>query len=904
MFVQEVGPDGKFLSAAICTPCTGRGYVLPAEPYSCHFCPSPNQTYVDKACACDTGTTLVTQWESSLCFADAVVQSFRNKYPEQAAASITYKMVVTGTSGGAAATATTVLSDTFTRSFTSAALQCQEQSNGTACQAVGNLCVLDLYDVNSEACKFFADTARQRTVVNSISQWSAHMPWLYFSTDTQATTGTVATSVSFNPAKASTTVSSRVRLVMGTYSLRGKWLGFTNLTDTFQLCPPDPKQSENFLFFGHRYEQSCNLDLLPFLQGSVGEPLFYDIYLQDQGNALVPVKIRLRDYTTNNVKVNINSNSVDDIFVRRFFLYDNVGGKRDATSAPQVVRVASSLRVLITLDKSRGQSMYPPVVEIGYTDHLATDIVNYARPAIGILAPTAKNPSVATPTIRFTIEYTGSVSGFLNTMLFLFITLMILVFLAAIFKLFFLIRRTQSAAIDMVFMFKMLVFFAEVFGRVFFWLLVGISFYWFIFFKWEDAVHVLLPTEADSRPFGSLLIACFATMFVHIIHVIYNQCRSDVFFMDWEKSRGRLQGKGTDQGESVSVTVWRTVLCANEFNELATFRHLSFEVTILAVLFFLDGLGLKQYAGSQPNGRTTATTHFVLEFAIATFFWLAIAFAQYLIKFPIIYRWFEDPLNNFVDLLSVSNISVLILKERFYGFYLHGRCVHAHADVDLAEMRQNLTREAENKVSRRGLLVSDETALQTYEVYLTSELRQEYDSRFGSLMHESVTKNRAAAREAAGGQGLFRARMQDPRAQAKLIPERMVSAYASLNAFLCGFIGAVQSETGEAQVLEKTFVDKAFGLPPDMSQLRHAQFFRDTSMAWTQQLFAGYEMDFLIFNVLTFGVVNYGMSGQAGGTFIAALVTYLLQEVLIYARNFYGENNLAEKTLVDQRFLI
>lgn len=82
----------------------------------------------------------------------------------------------------------------------------------------------------------------------------------------------------------------------------------------------------------------------------------------------------------------------------------------------------------------------------------------------------------------------------------------------------------------------------------------------------------------------------------------------------------------------------------------------------------------------------------------------------------------EDKIRQFVDLCSVSNvssghcmkpffsvfmawiniffvfvsvqISVFILSYRCFGYYIHGRSVHGHADTNMEEMNNNLRREA------------------------------------------------------------------------------------------------------------------------------------------------------------------------------------------------------------------
>lgn len=50
-------------------------------------------------------------------------------------------------------------------------------------------------------------------------------------------------------------------------------------------------------------------------------------------------------------------------------------------------------------------------------------------------------------------------------------------------------------------------------------------------------------------------------------------------------------------------------------------------------------------------------------------------------------------MTNFVVCVSVQ-ISVLLLSHRCFGYYIHGRSVHGHADTNMEEMNNNLKREA------------------------------------------------------------------------------------------------------------------------------------------------------------------------------------------------------------------
>ena len=69
------------------------------------------------------------------------------------------------------------------------------------------------------------------------------------------------------------------------------------------------------------------------------------------------------------------------------------------------------------------------------------------------------------------------------------------------------------------------------------------------------------------------------------------------------------------------------------------------------------------------------------------------AFPQFLFVSLIYERFFQHPIQQFVDLCSLANISVFILETDLYGYYIHGRSVHGRADTGLREMHLNFVRE-------------------------------------------------------------------------------------------------------------------------------------------------------------------------------------------------------------------
>jgi len=73
------------------------------------------------------------------------------------------------------------------------------------------------------------------------------------------------------------------------------------------------------------------------------------------------------------------------------------------------------------------------------------------------------------------------------------------------------------------------------------------------------------------------------SMFCYIIYQIYRQSNIDLLFIDWEKPKEYFKGGEIKKG----VSIWRTLLCCNEFNELQDSRYVNLEDIYIFVIFLL-----------------------------------------------------------------------------------------------------------------------------------------------------------------------------------------------------------------------------------------------------------------------------------------------------------------------------
>jgi meckelin len=106
-------------------------------------------------------------------------------------------------------------------------------------------------------------------------------------------------------------------------------------------------------------------------------------------------------------------------------------------------------------------------------------------------------------------------------------------------------------------------------------------------------------------------------------------------------------------------------------------------------------------------------------------FCFVLALIQYLIYILFYQRFVEDKIINFIDLCSVTNISVFILMENQYGYYIHGRSPHGTADINMKEMLNNLERETNQTIGGRGLQPNSED--QIFIVRIDRSFRLQYE---------------------------------------------------------------------------------------------------------------------------------------------------------------------------------
>ncbi|XP_050021369.1 meckelin isoform X1 [Alexandromys fortis] len=770
-------------------------------------------------------------------------------------------------------------SEWFTRHLQAAAAACWVHANLTSCQALGNICVMNMNSYDSttfDACRLFHyifESTAGLSSVHSVPFWRQNLPWLFYGDQSGMAPQVLSTTPL--PTNFSFKGQHQLKFVAASYDIRGNFIKWQSLEGgVLQLCPDTETRLDAAYSFGTTYQQNCEISLSKIL-ADFPSPIFYDVYLEytdkDEHRYVWAVPVLNLNLQHNKMFVNQDSSSSKWLLTRRIFLVDAVSGREnDLGSQPRVVRIATQISLSIRLvPNTKNGNIYTPLLTIAYSD---VDI---------------RNANSQFVKISFSVKYEmNQGDAFVQTDIALGV-LGGLAVLSSLLKTAGWKRRIGSPMVDLQTVMKFLVYYAGDLANVFFIVTVGTGLYWLIFFKAQKSVSVLLPMPAQEERFVTYVGCAFAMKALQFLHKLISQITIDIFFIDWERPKGKVlkavEGEGGVRSATVPVSIWRTYFVANEWNEIQTVRKTNPLFQVLSTLFFLEVVGFKNLALMDSSSSLSrnpsdymAPYSRILRYAVATAIWLVIGIIQVFFFGAFYERFVEDKIRQFVDLCSMSNVSVFLLSHRCFGYYIHGRSVHGHADTNMEEMNVNLKREAENLCSQRGLVPN--TDGQTFQIAVSDQMRQHYDR-----IHETLTRRNGPSRLLSSSASTF---------------EQSVKAYHAMNKFLGSFIDHVHKEM-DYFIKDKLLLERVLGME-FMEPMERSIFYNDEGHSFSSVLYYGNEATLLIFDLLFFCVVDLACQNFV----LASFLTYLQQEIFRFIRNIVGQKNLATKTLVDERFLI
>ncbi|KRX13621.1 Meckelin [Trichinella nelsoni] len=669
---------------------------------------------------------------------------------------------------------------------------------------------------------------------------SQGMPWLYYLHDSAEhilSKSDIPVQYSFESENRN---SSFLNFMLAAYSLTGEYLGMLPATDgSLQLCMLT-RSSRAFTFqVGKYYMQQCNIgtELLKELPDAV----FFDVYLKydsfENVSAveLYPVPVLNLNYEEESGYPNKIANAPWLWHLnRRIWLIDMSSTKESPVEENRLVRYAKRISIQTTVQLYNDGKIVPPLFTVEYSS---------------ISLESLKNGK--TMPITFEVVYVDSED---NLSFFLKITLTVSVVLCvvlAIFRSWTWAKQTGKRVLDFAALIKFIVAFCSFASTIVYCIIAVASFYTLMIHKSKRHPHVLMPSFEGEKLWILILIVAFAFKVVDMVLFYIEQITSEVFFIDWEKPRpvGSRKKEASSSASMISssastVSIWRLVL---HFESLASVEP----------GFQLEQISNESYDTSLSRLAIVGSLYFIV--------WSV----QCIFHVLITEQCFWNQFRYFIDLCSVCNISVLALRYRLYGYYLHGRSVHGFAEADMDEIHEMLRREKENLCEQRGLEPNSKN--QIFTVCLQSQFRKQYDDIFDVLVTAVKTK-----------------RMHNGKSLSTIEDEQRVKAFYTMNKFLINFIDHCIADLPYL-IKDKLFTEALLNCEfQDTSNC--SIFYRDPSeIAFSSLFFYGNEAKLMLFDLMLFTFVDMIAKDYT----IAAFVAYIVTKSLKIVRKSGGRKNIA-----------
>ena len=658
----------------------------------------------------------------------------------------------------------------------------------------------------------------------------------------------------------------------------------SELSDELILCTSSYTDTADFLSFATSVENKCTLDLVQYRSRSY-KMFFYELYL-DNGAELTSLPVRTQG---------LLSDSSDESFklMKRFFMIDNLSGIEETNGyynqeKPKQIRYAKTVTFKVKIQNKNDYSrVYLPVLEIEY----------------------AKSDN-DNEKVTFRSEYYMDMKNVRKGVYAVFWVMFGVSLVVVVLRMIVWARLNPSkhneglyccyTSITLLFMaFKY-------FGLFMFVFTSGVSAYWYVFFKLQYRPYVLVPEGSEKKLLEKQFYIVWglgmSTFCVYMFYRMFQQTNYDVFFIDWEHDKDILVNNMKTITTEKYKGAWRSLHVANMFNQLQQQRTISipFCFCMFFMLWYYDKTRWSEYATTVPNFRDAlrCPEHFILRHCLMTFVMFVTGFAQYVLV-RLVQLWLPLKKTEFLDLCSVSNISVFLLDSSSHGYYIHGQSPLGKADTNFDELVRFLEEEGKGKIRGRGITDDDGDELQSYEMFISFFMRNIYDALFQSKTQGVIQEG--VDREKQKTQSRMTKVHQHVPLQTSRIEIDLFKTY--MNDHLKEKVETA-ARNAKTLIREKTLCERFFDLPPNINvnTIGDIIFYKDPGKNFDNVLFTGMELEWLIMVIYWFQMWTIALDKYGNSMALSVFLTYIVEKVLFKCRVFFGERNVARKAIIDDRF--
>ena len=663
------------------------------------------------------------------------------------------------------------------------------------------------------------------------------------------------------------------------------------------ICTQTYNDTEDFRRFGNTIRNDCQINVTMFKKENKYPIYFYELYLKFPNGTFYndPIPVTIDNYRSPGTDSNDGNRNFRDkqLFKRFFMIYNDYSGNDIIIYANNIV-----FNVELYNTKKGFSIMKMPYLKIYYTmidNGERTDIIN---------------PS-------FRSDYTMNLDKVKTTCLVILILCLILVAIIVFARMYVWTILNPSKLNDEsyvpYFIINLIFKIFKYYGIIIFFYSWGFSAFWYIFYKLQYRPYIFLPSvfasykDLDRQCDIVWGLACGAYG-LYMMFRIYEQVNCDVFFIDWEHDKDILENVMGKASNKSYRSPWRSIHIINQYNLLQKSRTISIPFCFLwlIMLYYSEKyFHWNRYMQLTPviSWVEKSPEHRILRHFIGTFILFIAGTAQYVLV-RLIQIWIPTKKTEFLDLCSVANVSVLILKESLRGYYIHGQSPLGVADTTLQQLIQFLEEEGKGKIKGRGITEEKNDDLQTYEIYLSYSMRQIYDGLYFLPTLQEVDRGNQydQIQTQAKYRNIF-----------KYIPASLRSANIyQINKYMNNHLKSkIEQVTMQSKILikDKTLFERFFEFPPSIDltskDVKELVFYKDKGENFDDVLFIGMELEWLIFIIYIWEMwcIALDKYGKTHSFPISIFMTYIMEQMFFKIRVFFGEKNVAKKAVVDNRFL-